>query len=337
MRAAERIGPAARPLPLFYALSQAGRAIARIDDDQWRLSGHGLSVQDSTAATDVMRWNADPGMQANRLMFGTDIIVRGLPSGANAEQITVELGHHPAAAGAGIRIEPHLGTPGTQDEVVTEMTPEGRDCPRVTWRGPRKNHPPLDRVAPEYRGTGIRCLMPTLPTGDLLTPLMLWWVLLLGLSSVARPGSRPRPGAASRSRGRPRASSAPDFSGLQAGSWPSHGFVGRGDRQRARRLQAPAPGPSVLARVRSQAASGSGGSPGAFQSAARTGDLRRVATSIAGSRYAQVRFVAGPAFATLALDVGLTAPQLIVGERVIADQLPVHARVIESVDEKSVA
>jgi hypothetical protein len=66
------------------------------------------------------------------------------------------------------------------------MTPEGRDCPRVTWRGRRENHPPLDRVAPEYRGTGIRFLMPTLPTGDLLTPLMLWWVLLLGLSSVAR-------------------------------------------------------------------------------------------------------------------------------------------------------
>jgi hypothetical protein len=28
--------------------------------------------------------------------------------------------------------------------------------------------------------------MRTLPTADLLTPLMLWWVLLLGLSSVAR-------------------------------------------------------------------------------------------------------------------------------------------------------
>lgn len=261
MRAAERIGPAARPLPLFYSLSQAGRAIAaaRIADDQWRLSGHGLSVQDSTAATDVMQrvitpqprskravrenrrtsfagvaeavgsgvltgevnlgavwcaipelipqapqmpdlapgwrrplivfdtyWNADPGMQANRLMFGTDIIVCGLPGDANAEQITVELGHYPAAAGAGVRIDPHLGTPDTHHEVVTEMTPEGRDCPRVTWRGPRENHPPLDQVAPEYRGTGIRFLMPTLPTGDLLTPLMLWWVLLLGLSSVAR-------------------------------------------------------------------------------------------------------------------------------------------------------
>jgi hypothetical protein len=31
-------------------------------------------------------WNADPRMQANRLMFGTDIIVCGLPSGANAER-----------------------------------------------------------------------------------------------------------------------------------------------------------------------------------------------------------------------------------------------------------
>ena len=261
MRAAERIGPAARPLLLFYSLSQAGRAIAaaRIEDDQWRLSGHGLSVHDSAAAPDVLRriiapqarskravnenrrtsfagvaeavgsnaltgevnlgavwcaipelipqtpqmpdldagwrrplivfdtyWNADPGMQANRLMFGTDIIVCGLPSGANAEQITAELGHYPAATGAGVRVDPHLGARGTHHEVVTEMTPEGRDCPRVAWRGQRETHPPLDQVAPDYRGTGIRLLMPRLPTGDLLTPLMLWWMLLLGLSSVAR-------------------------------------------------------------------------------------------------------------------------------------------------------
>ncbi len=46
--AAEVSGPASSPLPLFYALSQAGRAIAaaRLADPQrWDYTGHGLSGQ----------------------------------------------------------------------------------------------------------------------------------------------------------------------------------------------------------------------------------------------------------------------------------------------------
>ncbi|MEJ7786194.1 MAG: hypothetical protein WKF96_15415, partial [Solirubrobacteraceae bacterium] len=43
MRAAQSVGPAARPLPLFYALSQATRAIcvARLDKN-YVLTAHGL-------------------------------------------------------------------------------------------------------------------------------------------------------------------------------------------------------------------------------------------------------------------------------------------------------
>jgi hypothetical protein len=45
MNAAADVGPAASPLLLFYALSQAGRAIAAAcSDDPWRLSGHGLKA-----------------------------------------------------------------------------------------------------------------------------------------------------------------------------------------------------------------------------------------------------------------------------------------------------
>lgn len=46
LHAAERSGPASAPLPLFYALSQAGRAIAAAqmkDDARWDYTGHGLS------------------------------------------------------------------------------------------------------------------------------------------------------------------------------------------------------------------------------------------------------------------------------------------------------
>ena len=63
--------------------------------------------------------------------------------------------------------------------------------------------------------------------------------------------------------------------------------------------------------------------------------------SILASRYAQVRYLAGPATARhlgrLAADIGLTAPQFIAGERVMADEPPVRRSVIENVDEASVA
>lgn len=45
--AAETASPGVRPLPLFYAVSQAGRAIAAANlPDSWKLHGHGLSCKD---------------------------------------------------------------------------------------------------------------------------------------------------------------------------------------------------------------------------------------------------------------------------------------------------
>jgi hypothetical protein len=47
MRAAQQVGPGARPLPLFYALSQAGRAVtAAHADEPWQSRGHGLQLRD---------------------------------------------------------------------------------------------------------------------------------------------------------------------------------------------------------------------------------------------------------------------------------------------------
>ena len=46
-------GPASAPLPLFYALSQAGRAIAAArcaDDKRWEFAGHGLTAAYATEA-----------------------------------------------------------------------------------------------------------------------------------------------------------------------------------------------------------------------------------------------------------------------------------------------
>ncbi len=50
--ASKSVGYAARPLTLFYALSQAGRAVAaafEMDDARWRLRGHGIGASDLDA------------------------------------------------------------------------------------------------------------------------------------------------------------------------------------------------------------------------------------------------------------------------------------------------
>jgi hypothetical protein len=48
-RAAARVGPATRPLLVFYGLNQAGRAIAAagsgVHGEEWRLSGHGIKTR----------------------------------------------------------------------------------------------------------------------------------------------------------------------------------------------------------------------------------------------------------------------------------------------------
>jgi hypothetical protein len=261
MRAARDVGHAARPLPLFYSLSQAGRAIAaaRLDDPAWRLAGHGLAALTDPGITDLLRrviepqpagpkkiaegrrdsfggvavavgsealtapielgeawaavpelipqmpqmpslhtewrrplvvfdeyWDADPHIQSMRDQFPLGMLVAGLPPDANAEKRCAELSRYPAVAGAVIRTDPHLGSVGTPAEIIRDYSPEGQECTRIVWLGPRANHPRLDEVAPVYRWTGVRLLIPRLSARDHLSPLMLWWVLLFGLSSIAR-------------------------------------------------------------------------------------------------------------------------------------------------------
>ena len=258
MRAAEVVGPATRPLLLFYALSQAGRAIAaaRIEDDNWLLSGHGLKIRSAPGESSVVArvvkpeqprkktvgdgrrssfagvaeavgsgaltedaqlgavWCAipdlippitpqmpelDPKWRRPLVVFdfywnepgfaftgGTELIVCGLTPGASPGQLEEDLSHYPTAAGARIRTDPHLGAVGTASTVMMGTTPEGRDCPRVTWPGRPETHPRLDDVAPVHRETGARMMLPSIGDRDLLSPLMLWWALLLGLSSIAR-------------------------------------------------------------------------------------------------------------------------------------------------------
>jgi hypothetical protein len=63
-------------------------------------------------------------------------------------------------------------------------------------------------------------------------------------------------------------------------------------------------------------------------------------TSIVCGQYAQVRYVAGPSptrhLTRVATEIGLSAPQFIVGETVMADEPPVQPSTIESHDEELV-
>ena len=58
--AATRIGPWSKPLPLYYALNQAGRAIAAaFSNEPWRVHGHGLRL-DLQSAPSLLKCKVSP-------------------------------------------------------------------------------------------------------------------------------------------------------------------------------------------------------------------------------------------------------------------------------------
>jgi hypothetical protein len=99
MRAAEVVGPAAQPLPLFYALSQAGRAIAAVHlpDAGWRLAGHGLSapLQLQDGVSDLVRRAIEPREESKKAVAaGRRSSFAGVTDAIGSEQLSgvVELG-----------------------------------------------------------------------------------------------------------------------------------------------------------------------------------------------------------------------------------------------------
>lgn len=264
MRASEALGYAARPLPLFYAVSQAGRAIAaaHLHGDAWRIAGHGLGeVRDKPGGSVALRrfkpqpapqkWLDDGRRDAfgavakatgSGTLSGSDIalgeiwcaipellppyvqqltglddawlrplvvfdanwhsdeihwrslrsplklLVAGLPAGANADQLNSILERYPVAKGSGVQTHIGQAALGGAGEVLVGSSPHGQTCVNVIWSNIGSAR--IDEIAPQYggvyRGMDVRLLKPTLSSGDYLSPLMLWWVLLFGLSTIAR-------------------------------------------------------------------------------------------------------------------------------------------------------
>lgn len=72
MTAATVIGPVSRPLPLYYAVLQAGKAIAAAwtPGDGWPVGGHGLMEDDPVQWQDVLHFRVRPSRPTKRWGMG---------------------------------------------------------------------------------------------------------------------------------------------------------------------------------------------------------------------------------------------------------------------------
>ncbi len=106
-----------------------------------------------------------------------ELLVDGLPDDLDA--MLRALAHYPTAAGAAPKAGVFNQRPDAQQGLVG-----ARLVPVVRWpKHLRPSWRDLDLIAPDYRGR--RMLLPSV-AGEALSPLMLWWLLLFRLSSVAR-------------------------------------------------------------------------------------------------------------------------------------------------------
>jgi hypothetical protein len=89
LQAAEQVNAAARPLPLFYALSQAGRAIVAARGDDPDIDGHGLAEDRQKPAPDDLlhrRVKRVPGRN-NKDAFGAVARATGSPDLTNGAEL----------------------------------------------------------------------------------------------------------------------------------------------------------------------------------------------------------------------------------------------------------
>jgi hypothetical protein len=239
MTAAQAVGPAARPLPLFYALSQAGRAIAAAHaEDPGVLRGHGITAGNLPSGQ-VLDVTVEVNGTSGRTVDSFGSVARATGSEVPTQTVSLrELWsslpeafgflHDPAEAvplllvpktpppeakvfdwsraqatvmvtedpeklgthlekyfpsASGVRVVPSDTEPG----VAMELTKHGFGV-SVTWVSERSywHHAEImGRVAPAGGGRGARWMRPGVG-GVELSPLMTWWMLLFGLSMLAR-------------------------------------------------------------------------------------------------------------------------------------------------------
>jgi hypothetical protein len=233
-------GPASKPLPLFYALSQAGRAIVAAHGEKPETHGHGLrEVPGGSEITSLL----DRSIERNPRKDGLDTfgaVARATQSGdfdgtikigalwvANPHSPRLPLEHwkpdwrlaltvldENAKPPEGselqehtqiLRVVPFSDPPEATKDHGEDLghdryptIPEHSDqfsIPRSidtvqSWNGYviwRTDWATLDEVAPRTTFGDQRYLVPLLPEQTkMLSPLLIWWVLLYGFSVYAR-------------------------------------------------------------------------------------------------------------------------------------------------------
>jgi hypothetical protein len=239
LEAAKTVDHIAHPLPLFYALSQAGRAIVAAHGVDGSVRGHGLAegkvldpitkmtvkpldrpglfgavsavlacpgltgpaelgalwaalpdLADTPHGSDewapaLFVWPLPPDEMLAQFVGEQAVVVFPSASASEAQSdLRSFLDRYPEAA----RIVP-TGAPGVAGSIL-HGSPRGTGL--LAWLiedqadGTRIYRRVSDEIA-EHRYTGEHWLIPRIgPRDDELPPLLLWWVLLFGLSLVAR-------------------------------------------------------------------------------------------------------------------------------------------------------
>ena len=251
MTAAAVIGPVSRPLPLYYAVLQVGKAIAAAwtPGDDWSVRGHGLAEDDRAEWPDALHfrvkptisqksgtgvfgavaeklgsarlvesvelgalWSALPGanlpqgygswplalpFQPTYFEPGRDSTIRALrgyfylrgqASASDAESINRLLTGYPDAAGAHLEAGEVI-LPAPREAKSRTLADAWGIGVGLTWEQPS---PELVPPYPHARLRGDRpggehWLVPEVGSrSGRLSPLLLWWALLFGLSLLAR-------------------------------------------------------------------------------------------------------------------------------------------------------
>ena len=249
--AAGAIGPVSRPLPLYYAVHQAGKAIAAAwAEGEWRATGHGLSQDSREWQDDILRFRVKPqktpgvfGIVAGtlgtarltgRVELGAlwsalpeasppaggdswplalpvypfsnaayplsseegagapswvSVCLRGQPALVDAEAVNRLLATYPGAADT--RVTTYQGnlqfSPTPWGPGIGVMWPrtDMQEQGKPSSGGPSRFYVHDRPLA--YRSGEERWLIPRVGHGsDWLSPILLWWILLFGLSLLAR-------------------------------------------------------------------------------------------------------------------------------------------------------
>lgn len=236
--AARAVGPASRPIPLYYALNQASRAIVAASGDVASIDGHGLSqyryrAEGESPPAELLQCRFKRAPKEGRDAFGALARATGsgdltgttdlgavwaaipnthrLPEGAwlpswrraldvvpepqrdedrdRVHVLLVSMGGNPLVTAHEALAEAKARYPslpsGAQFSLRSER-PEAGGWVADAWWDP--GEATLAQVAQSASLFGdSRCLIPLLPDQtEQLSPLLLWFILLFGLSIYAR-------------------------------------------------------------------------------------------------------------------------------------------------------